>query len=135
MNCYPGAAAAQGSPGGLRVHGRPALHLGLRPGRGQADGAVRGAQRPPVPDQPDEPGAAQLPVRLPEAAALAVSVLHAPPRAVHQGEREHAVRVENRCPVKGSLLVMKDPRKYTLAHTGCPEVRVNFDTPHISGMG
>ena len=48
---------------------------------------VRSQERTAVPDNAHEQGAAQLPVRLPQAPALPVPVLHAVAGAVHQGEQ------------------------------------------------
>lgn len=54
-------------------------------GRREADCPVRGAKRPLVPHWPDEPRAAQLPVRLSPPSAFPLPVLHQAARAVHQG--------------------------------------------------
>ena len=77
------ATSAEGAAARVRIHRGPAVDFGHGAGHRQADGAVRGAQRPPVPHESDEPRDAQLPVRLSAAPALAVPVLYASARTVH----------------------------------------------------
>lgn len=81
----PGDRGSKGAPARVRVHRGPSIHLGLRPGRGEAHGTVRGPEREAVPHPAHAEGAEELPVWFPSPPAQPVQLLHQAGGAVHKG--------------------------------------------------